>query len=308
MMIPVFLYFSIIIVFSFILFGNSWKIKEIQVNPFVLFIWLLGVIYLSIIFVSPYFLFFLFLSVFLVKLFLPSSLWSRFIKYSLYTAIFIFLFNLLLAQYGSHIIFEWHFIRFTVESVIFAYSMCLRLFAIMAAFAIFNSAVSLESLFSVLEKMKIPQNTLITLALSLRFYHVLSRDARDIVDAFRVRGLTISNGKLRERIAARYPVMVALLGNSLERGIDMAQALEVRGFPSPQRKAWYTLKLHLRDMLSISFLLLSIIVATGYLYFYGYRIFPELQMPSQREMLIFMAISFALLGILISGGNKNAHP
>ncbi len=306
-MMQMFLYLSILIVFILLLLGNSWKIKKIQANPLVLFIWLLVVIYLSIIFVSPYFLFLLFISIFLTKLFVSSSLWGRFMRYSLYTALFIFLFNILLVQYGTHVIVEWHFIRITVESLVFAYSMCLRLFVIMAAFAIFNSAVSLESLFSILEKLKIPQNTLITLALSLRFYHVLSRDAADIVDAFRVRGLPISNGNLRERIAARYPVMVALLGNSLERGIDMAQALEVRGFPSKKRRPWYTLKMHLRDLLSTSLIFLSFILATGYLYFYGYKIFPELQIPSVSQVVIFFIVSFILLSVISSGGDENAH-
>ncbi len=306
-MMRIFLYLSILIAFILLLLGNSWKIKKIQVNPLVLFIWLLVVIYLSIIFVSPYFLFLLFISIFLTKLFVSSSLWGRFMKYSLYTALFIFLFNLLLVQYGSHVIVEWHFIRITVESLVFAYSMCLRLFVIMAAFAIFNSAVSLESLFSILEKLKIPQNTLITLALSLRFYHVLSRDATEIVDAFRVRGLPISNGNLRERIAARYPVMVALLGNSLERGIDMAQALEVRGFPSKKRRSWYTLNMHPRDLLSTSLIFLSFLLATGYLYFYGYKIFPELQIPSVSELLLFVVISFTLLSVMLSRGDENAY-
>ncbi len=63
--------------------------------------------------------------------------------------------------------------------------------------------------------------------LTLRFYSVLSRDAKEITNAQRSRGLEL-DGKFSERLSNRSHVLLPLLQTSLERSVAVAEAMESR--------------------------------------------------------------------------------
>lgn len=260
-LLPIFIFATFILLF----FGSGVQLKEYEPSPITLFIWLLIVIYLSLIFSSPNFLFILFLSIYIVKIFIKSNLWNKFMRYSLYLLFLIILFNILLVQNGNHIILKTSWLTITWESVAFAFSMALRILLIMGAFSIFNSNVNMDEIIEILDKLRFPQGTLITIALSLRFFGIIAEDASQSVDVLRVRGIQLSSGKMRERIEARYPVMLSLLNNSLERAIQVAEALETKGFPSRERKPWRRISFPPREILLTSFLILSAFLSTIFL-------------------------------------------
>ena len=256
---------SIFATFILLFFGSSVQLKEYKPSPITLFIWLLIITYLSLIFSTPYFLFILFLSTYIVKIFIESHLWNKFMKYSLYLLFFIILFNIFLMQNGIHKILETSWLTITWESIAFAFSMALRILLIMGAFSIFNSNVNMDEIIEILDKLRFPQGTLITIALSLRFFGIIAEDASQSADVLRVRGVQLSSGKIRDRIKARYPVMLSLLNNSLERGIQIAEALETKGFPSRKRKPWRRISFPPREILLTSFLILAAFLATIFL-------------------------------------------
>ncbi len=283
-----------------LLVGGGIQIGKRSINPPLLFIWLIVVIYLTLLFSSPYFLFLLFLSLFIEKLFLESYLWKRFMGYSLYLLLFMVLFNLLLVQKGEHVILQLPLITITWESLSFAYSMGLRIIIMMGAFAIFNSNVSMDELIEILEKFKFPQSSLITLALSLRFFNIIAQEASDSLQVLSLRGFNVSSGKLRDRVKSRYPAMVALLNNSLERGIQVAEALEIKGFPSKTRNPWKRLRLSAKDV-SIAILLLFDAIIATVLLFYG----KGNELLSPDNILWYIPLSFLTLTILTSRRENN---
>ena len=248
--------------FLILLFGK-FSFFQKKISPITLSIWLSAVIYLSLLFSSPYFLFLLFLMLFIIKLFVQSHLWKKFMKYSLYILFFILLFNIFLVGKGTHVIYYNHFIKITWESLAFAYSMGLRIVIIMGAFSIYNSNITMDELIEILEKFRFPQRSLITLALSLRFFNIMAQEASESVEVLRLRGVAISSGKLKDKIRARSPLMSALLTNSLERSIYIAEALEIKGFPSKNRRAWRRISFPWREKLIVSSFLLLSIIATA---------------------------------------------
>ncbi len=281
--------------FLILIFGGRAKIRDWSVAPATIFLWLACVTYLSLLLSSPYFLFLLFLSIYFTKLFIKSSLWQRFMRYSLYILLFIMLFNLLLVQNGTHIIFENSLLRITWESLAYAYSMGTRILIVMGAFSIFDSNVSMDEVIEILERFRFPQSTLITLSLSLRFFSILAEDASQTMDVLRLRGVPLSSGKLRERVRARYPVMLSLLNSSMERSIQVAEALEVKGFPSSKRRAWRRIPFPRRELLISSLLLSAGIIATLLLLLWGAG--SELLNP---EHILHFPISLSPLLILLS--------
>jgi len=260
-----------------------------KLHPFAVFIWLIIIIFETLIFSTPLPLFFLLLSIVIVKLLARAEQWNMYMRFSLYMLFFIILFNILLVHTGK-VLWEFGPISVTYGSVEFAYTMALRLLILMAAFAIFSSHLDTDNMFLIFEKLHVPEKTYMTFIIAIRFFEVLSEDARESMLAFRVRGIPVTDSSLKNKIKYRYPVMVTLLKNSMDRAMDIAETLEVRGFPSGHRKAWRTMQFAIFDYLAI-----GAIIAGGALCLMSTFIYAN-----------GMEISASLLpALLIISGGKN---
>src|SRR5690242_15920597 len=62
------------------------------------------------------------------------------LKYTVYVASFIFLFSILFSQ-GSHVVLDLGLVKVKLESLLFATSMCLRLFLTITAFAVMTFTI-----------------------------------------------------------------------------------------------------------------------------------------------------------------------
>ncbi len=276
-------------------------INDLKIHKFLIFGWLILLVYLTLLFSSPYLLFSIFLSILLVRIFVDSPSWRPFLKYTLYMGAFILLFNILLNENGTTVLFEFYWLRITLESLVFSISMLLRLLIIMAAFAIFNDNLQMGDIIEVLEKLKIPSKSVITLALSFRFFPILLKEARETFEVLMARGISLSSGKMRDRIYARYPVMTAMLETSLERAIQVGEALEIKGYPSSKRRVWKKISLELRHKIVLFFFLLTAIVSTWYIIrFGGFTFFPTIEPLKLNDLyigiLLFILPSSLLLG------------
>ena len=63
----------------------------------------------------------------------------------------------------------------------------------------------------------------------------LERDARAITEAARLRGVALAEGRWPGRLRRAAPLALPLLGSSLERGLDVAEAMTARGYGSGPR-------------------------------------------------------------------------
>lgn len=69
----------------------------------------------------------------------------------------------------------------------------------------------------------------LTVALATRLVPTLERDAASLVEALRGRGVEV------EGVRARARLLSPLLAGSLERGLNLAEAMEARGYGRPER-------------------------------------------------------------------------
>ena len=73
----------------------------------------------------------------------------------------------------------------------------------------------------------------------------LQRDAHAIVETARLRGVALADGRWTQRARRSAPLALPLLGSSLARGLDVAEAMTARGYGAgaahPHRRAGYGL-------------------------------------------------------------------
>jgi energy-coupling factor transport system permease protein len=165
------------------------------------------------------------------------------LKYTVYVAAFLVLFSILVSS-GSTVLFEIGPLTVRLESLLFAASMCLRLFLAIAAFSLLTFTVHPDQLLQAMSKYGF--RTMTGLSIATRMYPTIAADSSNIEDAMRARGVEFDLGSLIQKARARAPVMMPLLLNSLDRSMDIAEAMEARGFGAGKRTHFFDPPIKLR--------------------------------------------------------------
>lgn len=110
----------------------------------------------------------------------------------------------------------------------------LRLAAVGLAFAAYALLVDHDR---VLDSASFARRFVLTVVLATRLAPTLERDARDLAESLRARGVVVHGLRARSRLLA------PLLTGSLERALNVAEAMEARGYgrghpTPPPRSPW----------------------------------------------------------------------
>jgi energy-coupling factor transport system permease protein len=172
--------------------------------------------------------------------------WAALMRYVAFMAVAIVAINALVSQQGSHVLLEAGFRlplvgmpRLTVEALAFGGAMALRLAAIISAFTLLNLCVHPDDLMRAAIKLKLPYRSVLVTSLSTRFIPVLMADARTVVDVQRSRGLSFDRGNLLERIRNAGALIFPMLSNSLDRAVQVAEAMEARAYGASVQRTFY---------------------------------------------------------------------
>jgi energy-coupling factor transport system permease protein len=237
-----------------------------HLNPLCKLAWIGSILSLALIFNDPVYLGFLFLSTF------PPILTARVVRewlslmaFTLYLAGAIIIINALIANQGDHILFEAPFSipvfgvpTITLEAILYGIGMSLRLFAIISAFAVLTLTVHPDDLMRSMLKMRLPYKAVMVTSLATRFFPTLMDDIERITDVQKSRGLDLDAGNLVHKIRARTSIMVTLLSNSLDRTVQIAEAMESRAFGSGKfRPSFKELRISRTDGVILSLIALT---------------------------------------------------
>jgi energy-coupling factor transport system permease protein len=145
-------------------------------------------------------------------------------------AIVIALVNPLVSQNGNTVIFRigelfGHRFDVTSEAILFGLVAGLRVLVLIAAFGLFNAVVDPDELMRAVRRFS--YRSALTASLATRLVPVLVRDATRMNEAARCRA----------KPAPRAMVARAALASALDRAVDVAAALELRGYGSAARPA-----------------------------------------------------------------------
>jgi energy-coupling factor transport system permease protein len=112
----------------------------------------------------------------------------------------------------------------TLEAIVYGLTLGLRAVVLIFAFALYSAAVDPDEVLRLFRRVS--YRSALTAVLATRMVPVLARDARRLADAQRCRPA---------RPAPRLALVRAVAGGALDRAVDVAATLEVRGYSSARR-------------------------------------------------------------------------
>jgi energy-coupling factor transport system permease protein len=242
-----------------------------NLNPLSKMAWVISISAAALIFNHPVYLLLFFLST------LPPAVaagirreWAVSMKYTLGLGLMVVALNILVSYHGSHILWQAPFRvpvagvpTITLEALVFGAGMSLRLLTIISAFVILTLTIHPDDILQALLKIKVPYKSILVISLATRFVPTLIEDARGISDIQRSRGLELDRGNPVQRIRRRSAVIMPLLSNSLDRTVQIAEAMESRAFASGKKRTFYKeLNLNRMDVIIAGISLLPVITAT----------------------------------------------
>jgi len=134
-----------------------------------------------------------------------------------------------------------------------AIALAMRFMILISSFIVFSITTSPDDLALALYRIGFPYSFVLTFNLSVRFIPTVMRDAMNIIDAQRSRGLETQKGIIN-RIKNYIPVIIPLLVIGIRRAINVAESMEARCFGATKKPTMlYELKFSINDYLFILF-------------------------------------------------------
>ena len=154
--------------------------------------------------------------------------WRAIVYLALFMWGFSILFNALTVHVGDHVLFslhvQWPIIGgpITLESIIYGFITGLNFVSLILLFAIYNSVLGPQTILRMIPGFAYQTGVAVSIAISFIPETVIAWG--EIREAQRLRGHKVKG--LRDTL----PLFVSLLGNGLDRAIQLAESMDARGF------------------------------------------------------------------------------
>jgi energy-coupling factor transport system permease protein len=176
-------------------------------------------------------------------------------------------------------------VNFFTGSLFSAIALTLRFLVLLTTFSLFFMTTSPDDLGLALDRigavrwlsrkwLGYPNALSFTFTTAVRLVPTLAVDAQTVVDAQRSRGLELDKGNLFRRIRNYIPILIPLLLIAIRRSLELAEALESRGFPGKEgRTSLFQLKLKGPDYAVIAVSVVMIVVSVWVFLHYRVPVF-----------------------------------
>ena len=157
-------------------------------------------------------------------------------------------------------IWQWKFLKITVEGLWAAFFMILRITLLIACTFLLTYTTSpimltdgLEKLLGPLKKVRVPVHELsMMMSIALRFIPTLIEETDKIMSAQKARGADFDTGNLLQKAKALVPLLVPLFISAFRRADELAVAMECRCYHGGEgRTRLRQLKFEARDYLTL---------------------------------------------------------
>jgi energy-coupling factor transport system permease protein len=124
-----------------------------------------------------------------------------------------------------------------------------------------------------MEKMRLPYSLSLAFSMSLRMIPLMAEQAQKIVDSQRARGLDLESGNFLRRIKNLIPILVPMVVLSIKRSVEIAEALEARGFGSERRTRYFDIEMRCQDFVVTAASLAIVVLYVFLVFVLGYTNF-----------------------------------
>jgi energy-coupling factor transport system permease protein len=186
---------------------------------------------------------------------IPVSFIIKGLKPMMLIIIFTAFFNIFFIQ-GTHILFQYGFIKVTLEGIDMTVKLAIRLLLLVTGASVLTLTTSpialtdgIESLLSPLKVIKVPAHEIaMMMSIALRFIPTLLEETDKIIKAQTSRGADFDSGNLINKAKSFIPVLVPLFVSAFRRAEELATAMEARCYRGSEgRTKLRVLKLKLLD-------------------------------------------------------------
>lgn len=182
--------------------------------------------------------------------------------------ILLFTFTLNMFMIDGHIIWQWGFLKLTMEGLRTAVFMAIRLVLLIIGSSMLTLCTrplsltdGIERLLSPFKKIGIPAHEIaMMMTIALRFIPTLLEETDKIMKAQQARGADFETGNLIQRAKSLIPILVPLFVSAFRIAQDLAMAMEARCYRGGEhRTRMNEMKLKTRDY--VAFVLLALFLA-----------------------------------------------
>lgn len=165
---------------------------------------------------------------------IPFKMLLKSLKPIAFLAVFTSVLNMLYTP--GQILWQWHFIRITIEGLESAAYMAARIVMLVASTSLLTYATSpvsltdaIETLLRPLMKIQVPVHEFaMMMTIALRFIPTLIEETDKIMNAQKARGADFESGNLMRRAKALVPVLTPLFISAFRRADELSVAMECR--------------------------------------------------------------------------------
>lgn len=166
---------------------------------------------------------------------IPIKFVLRGLKPILFIVVFAGLINMFTIS-GTHVLFEFGFLRITYEGIHVAIKMAIRLFLLIIIASLLTYTTTpialtdaIERLLGPLKRIKVPAHEIaMMMTIALRFIPTLLEETDKIIKAQSSRGADFDSGNIVARAKSFIPVLIPLFISAFRRADELATAMEAR--------------------------------------------------------------------------------
>lgn len=173
----------------------------------------------------------------------PVKFMLRGIKSIIFIIVFTALINLFMTR-GERIIWEWGFLTLTVEGILLAIKMCIRLVLLIVGSSVLTLTTTpiqltdgIEYMLRPLKRVGVPAHEIaMMMTIALRFIPTLLDETDKIMKAQQARGADFDTGSLMQKAKSLIPILVPLFISAFRRAEELAMAMEARCYHGDENR------------------------------------------------------------------------
>ena len=202
----------------------------------------------------------------------PFKFMTRGLKSIIVIILFTVVINLFMTQ-GEHVLLRVGFLRVTMEGILLAAKMCVRLVLLIIGSSVLTLTTTpiqltdaIEYILKPFKRIGVPAHEIaMMMSIALRFIPILLEETDKIMKAQIARGADFENGNLIQKVKNMVPLLVPLFISAFRRANDLAMAMEARCYHGgDQRTQMKPLHYEKRDHVTYMILALYLAVAIGF--------------------------------------------